>query len=67
MEGGSCVIRQVRMVWMIKRAALRILIVGLGSIGRRHARIIQKRMGCEVAVLRSQGRGNDMALKEYYS
>ena len=52
---------------MIKRAALRILIVGLGSIGRRHARIIQKRMGCEVAVLRSQGRGNDMALKEYYS
>jgi len=48
---------------------LRVLVVGLGSIGRRHARLVQHHFSHEVVALRS-GRGhagNDLGIPEVYS
>ncbi|MBF0594723.1 MAG: Gfo/Idh/MocA family oxidoreductase [Candidatus Omnitrophica bacterium] len=46
---------------------MNILVVGLGSIGTRQARILRDRLKCDVAALRFKGRGNALGLPEYYS
>lgn len=48
---------------------MRIVIFGLGSIGRRHARILSEGFDCQVIAFRSgiKNQGNDLGIKEIYS
>jgi predicted dehydrogenase len=48
---------------------LRVLLVGLGSIGRRHARLVQRHLRHEIVALRSGTgpEGNDLGIPELHS
>ncbi|NTV29644.1 MAG: Gfo/Idh/MocA family oxidoreductase [Candidatus Omnitrophica bacterium] len=52
---------------MTKGGRKKVMIVGLGSIGRRHARIFRDELGCEVAAMRSLGSGNGLGVTELRS
>ncbi|MBF0619475.1 MAG: Gfo/Idh/MocA family oxidoreductase [Candidatus Omnitrophica bacterium] len=46
---------------------MNVLVVGLGSIGSRHARLFKEVKGVEVVALRQHGRGNTLGLREIRS